>query len=182
MKKLCDSSCETCYPSPAAPSKPMTPPPLTDADIELLRSFVDDLASLDCGSSACRFARTKTGMRNNGGCRCVEVRHPGGASRIVNLVRGLPAVFDALTASRAASKAAEERGRREATAQIVEALNVWADDSAQHFAERARGLDVDAMKVSTRRAAEGVVGTLRDAAKWIAAGKHIGAAKAGEGE
>ena len=27
---------------------------------------------LDCGDNSCQFAINKTGMRTNGGCRCVE--------------------------------------------------------------------------------------------------------------
>lgn len=28
------------------------------------------VADMDCGDSSCLFARNKTGMRTNGGCRC----------------------------------------------------------------------------------------------------------------
>lgn len=27
---------------------------------------------LDCGDTSCRFAESKTGMRTNGGCRCLQ--------------------------------------------------------------------------------------------------------------
>ena len=30
----------------------------------------------DCGDNSCRFAKDKTGMRTNGGCRCIEIRDP----------------------------------------------------------------------------------------------------------
>jgi len=33
----------------------------------------DELAAdIDCGDNSCRFAKNKTGMRTNGGCRCFE--------------------------------------------------------------------------------------------------------------
>lgn len=30
----------------------------------------------DCGDNSCRFAKNKSGMRTNGGCRCVAIRDP----------------------------------------------------------------------------------------------------------
>ena len=29
-------------------------------------------AKLDCGDNSCEFAEVKTGMRTNGGCRCIK--------------------------------------------------------------------------------------------------------------
>lgn len=35
--------------------------------------------SPDCGDNSCRFATNKTGMRTNGGCRCMSTRSVLGA-------------------------------------------------------------------------------------------------------
>lgn len=40
-----------------------------------LKSLVQtalELEQIDCGDSSCAFAATKTGMRTNGGCRCMD--------------------------------------------------------------------------------------------------------------
>jgi len=93
-------------------------------------------------------------------------------------------IIVALNVERAASRAAEERGRSEERAAIVAAFRRWADETKQRFFDKSKAYDVDAMRFSVRTAADGIVGTLRDSADWIEQGKHLAgsAAKAGEGE
>lgn len=40
-----------------------------------LKQLAENMAA-DCGDNSCRFAKNKSGMRTNGGCRCVEIRDP----------------------------------------------------------------------------------------------------------
>jgi hypothetical protein len=42
------------------------------------------LASLDCGDNSCLFAKAKTGMRTNGGCRCLGARTAPDKFRIIS--------------------------------------------------------------------------------------------------
>jgi len=32
-----------------------------------------NFANLDCGDSSCRYTKNRTGMRTNGGCRCIDL-------------------------------------------------------------------------------------------------------------
>lgn len=44
-------------------------------DKAALKSLVQtalELEKIDCGDSSCAFAAKKTGMRTNGGCRCMD--------------------------------------------------------------------------------------------------------------
>ena len=34
--------------------------------------LIESLMEMDCGDSSCWFAQKKTGMRTNGGCRCLS--------------------------------------------------------------------------------------------------------------
>lgn len=34
-----------------------------------------DFVEIDCGDNSCKYAKEKTGMRTNGGCRCVGGKH-----------------------------------------------------------------------------------------------------------
>ncbi len=40
-----------------------------------LKQLAENMAA-DCGDNSCRFAKNKSGMRTNGGCRCAEIRAP----------------------------------------------------------------------------------------------------------
>ena len=37
-----------------------------------LTEGVKKLENFDCGDNSCRFAKNKSGMRTNGGCRCLN--------------------------------------------------------------------------------------------------------------
>ena len=37
-----------------------------------ITNFIKELSTLDCGDNSCYFAKNKTGMRTNGGCRCLS--------------------------------------------------------------------------------------------------------------
>ncbi len=47
-----------------------TPPVDKTGWIEVVSSYEVDRLNLDCGDNSCRYAKEKTGMRTNGGCRC----------------------------------------------------------------------------------------------------------------
>lgn len=44
------------------------------ARCEKMEKALSNLANLDCGDNSCLFASEKTGMRTNGGCRCLGAR------------------------------------------------------------------------------------------------------------
>ena len=60
---------------------------------ELHASYLDR----DCGDNSCVFARTRTGMRTNGGCRCME--RSGTQSVARRLIAELPALLDVAEAA-----------------------------------------------------------------------------------
>lgn len=49
-----------------------------------------DVKPLDCGDNSCLFALERTGMRTNGGCRCLQELHLSTVQRI-NLERRIRA-------------------------------------------------------------------------------------------
>lgn len=44
---------------------------------ELIKDMVLQLKELDCWDNSCVFSQNKTGMRTNGGCRCLGSLPPG---------------------------------------------------------------------------------------------------------
>lgn len=48
---------------------------MTPSTVRSLKQLAENMAA-DCGDNSCRFAKNKSGMRTNGGCRCVEIRDP----------------------------------------------------------------------------------------------------------
>lgn len=50
---------------------------------------------LDCGDNSCHFAKNKTGMRTNGGCRCLERAGVRSRSLVAGAIELLPKYLSA---------------------------------------------------------------------------------------
>lgn len=98
----------------------------------------------DCGDNSCRFAKNKTGMRTNGGCRCFE--NPVVKAKITMIVNAFSDgdLINIKTAT------AEELLQNESVKMLVERLHREIRNGMNHFDdckvffEDADGFDIDA--------------------------------------
>lgn len=50
---------------------------------------------IDCGDSSCAFAKARTGMRTNGGCRCLERSRPATSPyAVARVYQAVPRLLD----------------------------------------------------------------------------------------
>ena len=92
-------------------------------------------AKLDCGDNSCEFAEHKTGMRTNGGCRCLK--DLDFTRRMA--VRGyIKALREQVAQVRGAMSA--DDGRLEAAAKRVWGEHIWGCDTPDQMADLILGL------------------------------------------
>lgn len=54
-------------------SSSASPQPVVAEQVDLA-PLITAMRQLDCGDNSCEFAQQRTGMRTNGGCRCLPVK------------------------------------------------------------------------------------------------------------
>lgn len=82
-----------------------------------LQKVSEVVAKMDCGDSSCRFAKSRRGMRTNGGCTCFD--RPNCRLAMIAVIDALPALLQAAR-ERDAIKYAYERADEEVVAMKIE--------------------------------------------------------------